>query len=241
MNLTLGSTDKGRMYVSAPTLLIAFLVIAGLVASNASLLVKNRRYKSLIEAEEASKLPTLGTHVPPLHGVGLDGQPISIYYGEDTRKTLLFIFSPDCGACALNWPVWASTEHIADHTLFRFVYANIGGRFQPDYLRQKGLDSSDLVIAEVDPNYILKYNLNFTPETILVGSDGRIESVWAGLIQGDDLLSFKHSLNIENSVSISRPWTICPGPGLKRCALGVPNVSARSTQTIKEEFRPWSD
>jgi hypothetical protein len=42
------------------------------------------------------------------------------------------------------------------------------------------------VIAEVDPKNRVSYEMTVTPQTILIDSDGKVEKVWTGFIQGDE-------------------------------------------------------
>jgi hypothetical protein len=69
-----------------------------------------------------------------------------------------------------------------------------------EYLAANGL-TIEPTITEVDPKDIVAYEMNITPITILVGSDGRVKEVWAGVFGDDDRQQIKDSVGVQLPVA----------------------------------------
>lgn len=77
------------------------------------------------------------------------------------------------------------------------IFANIGPQLSNLFIMQHRL-SNAVLLDEVDPKYLVKYNLQLTPETILIGRNGRIERMWVGLLSSQDLRQIESSLGQAN-------------------------------------------
>jgi hypothetical protein len=188
------------------TVLLAAALAVGLIFSNATLFSQNRRLKSRDGALPASIVPTVGASLPPLVGVDLQGKKLDLSYGGDPRKTILLVFSPSCGVCTINWPVWESLAKEADPGLYRIVYASTTSGVTSDYTSLYGISNS-LVFSRLDPKSQIAYKLQFTPETILIGADGNIERVWLGLIDGAQLEDIQRTIGVRlQSVASNRNY-----------------------------------
>jgi peroxiredoxin len=181
-NMTNSKTaDRVRMTTMA---LLLFASVA-LAVMNVMLLKQNRDAKAAISKASSSPVLSPGRSVPPLHGKTAAGDDMTISYGVDKRKTVLLVFSPGCGFCAENMPSWKRIVSSIDSNAFRMVAVSIVKDGAAQYLK-----SNDLLnipsITDLDPGARVRYGMNITPETILIGSDGNVEKVWAGLIQDDD-------------------------------------------------------
>jgi peroxiredoxin len=175
--------------------LLVFASLA-LAVMNVMLLKQNRDAKSAIRKSSSSPILSPGHPVPPLHGKTAAGDEMTISYGVDKRKTVLLIFSPGCGFCAENMPNWKRIVSSIDSRAFRIVAVSIVKDGAAQYLK-----TNDLVnipsITELDPGARVRYGMNITPETILIGSDGNVEKVWAGLIQDDDKQEIMDFLGVQ--------------------------------------------
>jgi thiol-disulfide isomerase/thioredoxin len=126
-----------------------------------------------------------------LHGKGLDGQELTISYKNVDRETLLLIFSPTCPHCKRNWPVWRDLAGEAAGR--RVVFVNVGGELPPNFSQVYSFDSA-AVVAETNPESVLKYSLFEFPMTILVSPDGHSEKVWVGELGSSDVVDIKKLL-----------------------------------------------
>lgn len=175
------TTYRGRRSTTA-LLVVASLALA---VMNVMLLKQNRDAKLAISKSSSAAVLSPGRSVPALHGKTAAGDEMTISYGVDKRKTVLLVFSPGCGFCAENMPNWKRIVSSVDSRAFRIVAVSINNEGAAEYLKTNGLVNIP-AITDLAPGARVKYGLNITPETILIGSDGNIEKVWAGLFQDDD-------------------------------------------------------
>jgi len=166
-----------------------------LVVMNILLVLQNKTLKRSFESSNRQLETRPGTMLPKIRGTGLDGNQLTISYGEDPRKTLLLVFSPKCGACVKNMPNWQSLVRKVDSNSYRVIAASLVGFGVNEYL--KPYDLGDLpVIAEVDPADRVSYNLALTPQMILIDSDGRAEMAWTGVLNDEKKADVERTLNI---------------------------------------------
>lgn len=176
------SKSVSRQKLTNVALVILSVVMLSL---NVALAVQNRRLKAEVAVPQAL-LPQSGKKVQKLEGVGLDGSRMNLQFDVDRRKTLLFIFSTTCGICDINWPAWKSIQRTTNVRQYRLVYANIRSSLPAIYLSKHDV-YGEVIFADLDPRSIVTLNLTLTPLTVLLGSDGTIENVWPGLLEGDEL------------------------------------------------------
>jgi hypothetical protein len=178
----------------AAVLALGALAILGL---NVALVLQNRALKQEMSAPPAL-LPQVGTRISSLEGVGLDGSRLVISFGGQSDETLLFVFSTRCGVCGLNWPQWQSIARSIKDKPYRLVYANTAPLLDAEYARQDQIEGAT-VFTQLDPRLQLELNLRITPLTVLFGSDGRLEKVWPGLLEGGPLSDLRRSLRLMSS------------------------------------------
>ena len=77
-----------------------------LLAANIALIHQNSQLKSQLSLPPPLMEASAGTQVPDLRGVDLEGKPVEVLYGKDSRKVLVLVFSPTCPFCDQNWPKW---------------------------------------------------------------------------------------------------------------------------------------
>ena len=171
-------------HVSRRKLLLFVLLGAALVALNVGLVVQNRALKAAGNAggSRAIVLPP-GKSVPALSGLDSEGRQLVFDYGSDSRRTLLLVFNPNCPYCTKNMPNWnAITLGLSDKE-FRVVAVSTVPDGAKEYAEKHGLQNVP-VITTPDPKGRVAYEMNVTPQTVLIGADGTVEKVWTGLIQG---------------------------------------------------------
>jgi peroxiredoxin len=177
------------------TILVLLLTLTLLIL-NVSLIIQNRRLRSLAALENRSIVLKEGSIVPALSGLDLDGQKISLNYQDDPRKAVMLVFSPRCGYCTENMPNWQSIAQNLDRKRYRILAVSITADGVKEYVTQHSLPDVP-IIADVEPRSRVSYEMNVTPQTILIDSQGRVEKIWTGVIQPDERTEVEHSLGIK--------------------------------------------
>jgi hypothetical protein len=151
------------------------------------LLKQNADLRALSRERLGLLLPPLGQFVPPLTGTDPAGRKIAVNYGKNAPRTVLLVFSPTCSACKVNWPQWHALIGAVGKRPLRLVFANTSSNaVNTDYICQHNI-ASYTILATLDQAVLAKYNLKFTPETILVSSAGKIENAWIGVLTATKL------------------------------------------------------
>jgi hypothetical protein len=169
---------------------LALLFLAcgvALVVSNALLVRRISQLRRIDEQLNISNRLEPGSTVPPLVGYDLAGNKVTYSYGDDPRDTVLLVFSPGCHACDENWPNWTRLIKGLDSKTTRLVIANIasGLPVTTEYITQHEI-SGIPVITEVSPESMQAYRMLYTPQTILVGRDGKVRKVQTGSLKEKD-------------------------------------------------------
>lgn len=184
---------EAQLSLSRGATAVLFGLVVALIAVDVGLLRQNAAMKRVVERNQRSLLPTVGSSAPTLLGIDMKGELRRIGYGQDRRETLLFVFSPDCSFSTREWPRWLDIVRQADPTKTRLIYANIGTSVPPDHLaRSAGLNPED--VLETDASSKVAYNLQLTPQIVKISADGRIQKVWAGALQPEEELEVRLAL-----------------------------------------------
>jgi hypothetical protein len=173
--------------------LMCFVACAIMVKKNRDLVARNN------ERIDNAVAPKIGATISQITGLDTFGHPLHIALGDNKRKTLLLVFSPNCRVCGLNWPAWQRVANSVDKDSFRIVYVNGNARLTNEYLQHYQVPLTSSVIAEVDPGVLLRYNIVVTPETLLLDPSGKIEKAWIGMLEGEQLNEVDQSLRISDS------------------------------------------
>jgi peroxiredoxin len=181
----------------ANTKVTALLMIFGvvLVFVNVLLAQQNKKLKVLASRPDRALEVKAGTALPPLEGVDSDGNRQSISYGQDSRKTVLLVFSPRCRACGENFPNWEAIINGIDRKSYRLFAISLHSQSAKEYAIRHGIDGVT-ILTEIDPKYKVAYNLALTPQALLIGSDGKVEKVWTGLLQKEDKYDVERALSV---------------------------------------------
>lgn len=190
--VTMLSTSSAYEISRRKVLLFLLLVIA-LVVMNAVLVLQNRDLKSL---EGRSLVLRPGKVVPALSGIDMNGQKVTFGYEQEQRKTVLLVFSPRCTYCTENMPNWRAITQNLDAKSFRVVAVASVSEGAREYAAAHGLTNVP-VIAEPDPKNRVDYEMNMTPQTILIDAKGKVEKVWTGLIQEGDRGEIEQALRLK--------------------------------------------
>lgn len=162
-----------------------------LLILDVALLRQNRQLKAQLSAPPAGLEVQAGIEVPDLKGFDAAGMPLTVRYGQDSRKVLLLVFSPACKFCAENWPRWEALLAGFDRQAVRPVGVDISSTASQAFLREHRMSELP-VFLQLQPQAIVKYRLQITPQTILVDGKGRVEKVWSGVLDDSSLTEVKN-------------------------------------------------
>ncbi len=178
---------------------ILFLALLGtvLIALNVALVIQNRKLKAIAANAGGSRAIVLppGKALPTLSGFDTEGRQRVFDYGSDARKTILLVFSPRCAYCTDNMPNWKAITQGVDDKAFRVIAISTLSEGAKEYADKHGLHGIP-VIADPDPKNRVAYEMNITPQTVLVSADGTAEKVWTGLIQGAERDEIERQLGV---------------------------------------------
>ncbi|HEY5380981.1 MAG TPA: TlpA disulfide reductase family protein [Acidobacteriaceae bacterium] len=106
------------------------------------------------------------------------GKPVRVNFADDTRPTVLYVLSPQCGWCKRN-EANMKALYAADSDKYRFVGVSLVSQNLAQYVSDK---------REPFPVYLLpskdvmeKLHVIGTPETIVVGPDAKVIHAWSGV------------------------------------------------------------
>lgn len=174
-------------------LVLLMIAMAGL---NVALVVQNKSLKAAAaNAGSRSIALKAGKVLPTLTGVDTEGRALTFDYGADPRKTVLLVFSPRCPYCTSNMPNWRALAQGLDPKSYRVVAVSLLSEGVKEYVTEHGLANVP-VIADPDPKNRVAYEMNLTPQTVLIAPDGTAEKVWTGLIRGAERDEVKQRLGV---------------------------------------------
>ena len=188
--LSAGYTISKRVAILLMVLVLTLLVL------NVSFVIQNRNLRSLATRTKRSMVLKEGTVVPALSGLDLNGNKISLNYQDDPRKTVMLVFSPRCAYCTENMPNWQSIAQSIDPKQYRIMAVSVTSDEVKEYVGKNGFPDVP-IIADVEPRSRVSYEMNVTPQTILIDSQGRVEKVWIGLIQPNERTELKQFLGLK--------------------------------------------
>jgi peroxiredoxin len=174
--------------------LVSLLVIA-LIVMNAGLVLQNRKLKKS-GGDPRTIVLNEGKLVPSLSGVDINGNRLTLDYGNDHRRAVVLVFSPHCSFCTKNMPNWTAIAQGLDRKAYRIIAVSILSEGIKEYVAQHELKDVP-IIAEVDPKSRVSYEMTVTPQTILIDYDGKVEKVWTGFIQANERNEVERTLGIK--------------------------------------------
>jgi peroxiredoxin len=152
-----------------------------LLGVNIALIRQNRQLKAQLSQPPPAMEAAAGAQMPELRGFDPEGKPVEVQYGKDPRKVLVLVFSPTCPFCDQNWPRWEQVISSLDRSVVRPVGVDVTSTSTAVFLSQHQLTGLP-VFFKVDPQAMMNYRFQLTPQTILVDHAGRVEKVWTGVM-----------------------------------------------------------
>jgi peroxiredoxin len=117
-----------------------------LLGVNIALIHQNSQLKAQLSLPPPVMEAATGTQVPDLRGVDLEGKPIEVLYGKDSRKVLVMVFSPTCPFCDQNWPKWQQVISSLDRSAIRPVLVDVTSTTTANFVSQHQLSSLPVIL-----------------------------------------------------------------------------------------------
>ena len=133
-------------------------------------------------SKTAASAPRVGAAVPPLKAHDLGGHEVTLDVARPGKNTVLYVFSPHCVWCKRNAPNMRALTEAAGKR-FDFVPISLDAAGVTEFLSSAGIHSA----SYADPSQSTRtaYGMGATPETIVVGPDGRIIKDWKGAYRAE--------------------------------------------------------
>ena len=157
-----------------------------LITSNQRLIVRIRESRAeLNDLRRAYTEPSFGVPLPPITGRNLNGESVSISYGAGENGTLILIAAVACPFARSNWKAWETLIKSIPVGGHRIVFVDLPRNPDRDFFSPHGILPAR--ILRVDAEAKLAYRIGLTPQTLLIGPDGRLRGVWSGVLLEESL------------------------------------------------------
>jgi hypothetical protein len=223
---------------------VAVAAVLGLCVSDGVLVSQNARLRSLNRELLASQHVAVGQLLPPLSGLSPAGARVRIGWGRG--PVALLVFEPGCAACAENAPMWRRLVAATGHKGLRLIAIELGtsgglaplpdptsgasrGAFalrtterfpgRAAALARAGLGGVSTVLLPSGAT-VFEYRLRLTPQTILLGHDGRVRGEWNGVLTASEE---RAAQTIAEHLASTRPET----------AVGTPESLRRQAKWLR--------
>jgi peroxiredoxin len=121
----------------------------------------------------------VGTRLPDLTGLALDGTPISLTFRG--RPTVLYLLNPTCPYCSMNGRAIGTLSTAQKQ--YRFVAVATSTQSLEVFLSQHPA-RFDTIIKNVAKDYLQEHDLVATPATVVISAEGIIVRHWTGVYRG---------------------------------------------------------
>lgn len=105
------------------------------------------------------------------------GKPIRVNFADDTRPTVLYVLSPQCGWCRRN-EANMKALYAADSDKYRFVGVSLVSQNLAKYVSDKREPFPVYLLSSKDA---VQLHVAGTPETVVVGPDAKVIHAWEGV------------------------------------------------------------
>ena len=166
---------KPKIRFSKVIEILLWLAGLGVLAENIFLFRQNRHL-----SEALAPQITAGTQLKNLAGIAFDARLEPVALPAAGSKLLIITFSPGCPACQANQDGWMRLASALERKGVRVLWVSRDPiEITRDYCSKNGISLSDVL---ADPPYrtFAQLGLARVPNTVLVGTEGRVEKVWVG-------------------------------------------------------------
>lgn len=200
----LSKSDKKEQQKRKPSAMY-FLLILLLICSVILNVLQARKIKELRYTDAALRADNdlqPNTSVPPIRATDLNGNTISMSYGDAEFPLIVYVLSPGCSWCTRNKNNVAA---LANGVLGK--YRLLGLSLSSDGLKEY-VEKNEITLpiySNLSYDTISSYKLGGTPETIVVSPQGKVIKFWRGAYEG------KVKEEVESYFRISLPGLVPEG------------------------------
>jgi peroxiredoxin len=181
------------IWLKTVEILLSVLVAAVLI-ENVALVRQNRRLHEAIAPQVAA-----GVQLQAISASTLDGHLETMAVPITSSKLLIITFSPGCPACRDNQEEWLKLANTLETGGIRTLWIS---RDSVEVTRDYCLKHSvPLQNVRADPTHrtYLQLGLARVPNTILLGTGGQIQRVWAGRLDSAGWNAVRAYLSVDPS------------------------------------------
>jgi len=166
------------------------LVLISSLSLNVFLSIKLGRF--LFPPPVAIKVKT--TIRSPLDVQDQSGNPTSLTFVGQSRPTVLYVLSPNCGWCKRN-EANIRALFSATSARYRFIGLSVDEKGLSEYLAQQHIPFPVyLVTSEKQKD---KLGLYDTPQTAVITRDGKVQQSWPGAYVGNNLKEIEEYFGVK--------------------------------------------
>lgn len=163
--------------------ILAILLVSAILINVENILLM-RMFSQRTELARARPGEAVGPlSVKRVDAEGNEGENELLDFSSSPVRQVLFLLSPTCSYCSDNVPYWTSISKGLDRERFRVIVLATKG-LEMDSTREQLQEYARLLQADVrvasDQGILRRYRLTTTPQTLILGTDGRVEKVWLG-------------------------------------------------------------
>ena len=97
--------------------------------------------------------------------------------------TIVYLFSPECGFCRKNEKKMAALVSNVSGK-YRVLGVSLATDRLDEFLHEAGIHFP--VYTNLEPEVAKAYKAGATPQTFVIGRDGRLRAMWTGAFTGDN-------------------------------------------------------
>lgn len=123
----------------------------------------------------------MGTIMPPLHVLDQSNRSVTIDYGEVPVPTVVYVLSPSCTFCRQNMKNMTTIGRVTAGR-FRIIGLSIVAKGLEEFSKEANMGFP--VYSNLDSSASRAFRLGGTPQTFVIGHDGRLQAMWTGAYFG---------------------------------------------------------
>ncbi len=162
-------------------------VLLGLLAASlsANVILLSRASQAPAPSLRQPTESAVGTTVQTLDGHTPTGSPTSLTLADGNRRTVVFVYSPQCRWCKQTWPLFQriAANHRKEFRFLAVCLSEGSAAFPADFE----------VLAQPSRDSLSRLRVTSVPATFVISPSGRVEKAWAGAYRGGvgkDITSF---------------------------------------------------
>jgi peroxiredoxin len=156
-------------------------VLLASVIANVLLTWQLRSHTAHAKAQQDGALLKVGDHVPPLKLTGPSGDVQAVGFDQDSRPTVLYVFSKSCEWCNSNRNSIRELAKARDKQ-FRFVAVSRDDKAPVPITPDEDLGIATYVAPTDQTRHA--FAMNAVPLTMVIGADGTVLKRWNGAYVG---------------------------------------------------------